>query len=81
MDFLDNKQEVEHALGLDLKPGDKLRRINLPEGWPEQTLTVLGHVLHPDDVHGPMVTVHGDSNAYQTMMIFTRNIGVLYERV
>lgn len=73
------KCEVERLFGLDIEPGDKLRRINLPDGWPEETLTVLGYELH--EKGGPSLRVHGEvKRGFDTFTIETKNIGVLYER-
>lgn len=78
-DYSSAKAEVERLFGLDLQVGDKLRRINLPKDWPEETLTVVGYELH--EKGGPCLRVTGEvKRFFNEFAIETKNIGVLYER-
>jgi hypothetical protein len=78
-DYSSAKAEVERLFGLDLQVGDKLRRINLPKDWPEETLTVVGYELH--EKGGPCLRVTGEVKRFcNEFAIETKNIGVLYER-
>jgi hypothetical protein len=76
----DAKDEVLFMFGADLKVGDQLRRINLPPGWPQQTLTIISFHIENDE---PIlrVSVSPRTGAFDQMTILTKNIGVLYERV
>jgi hypothetical protein len=76
------KDEIERLLGLDIDLGDQLKRINLPEGWPEETLEVVA--LGWEEPHGATMTVIGclrNGDIRAPVRTACANIGVLYERV
>lgn len=76
---MDAKDELMSCWGIDIQEGDKLRRINLPDGWPEEVLTVIGYESH---TNGPCLRVSGEiKRGFVTFSIETKNIGVLYERI
>lgn len=78
---MDTKAEAMRMHGADLQPGDRLKRINLPTGWPEQVLTVVKVGYEDRDGLYYEVGVSPRLGAYDRIAIFARNIGILYERI
>jgi hypothetical protein len=77
---MDAKDELMELLGLDIKVGDRLRRINLPDGWPQQELVV--HALKEQQGQpSALCSCSPPAGLAHTVVIFLHNIGVLYERV
>jgi hypothetical protein len=79
-DYSSVKAEVERLLGLDIKVGDKLRRINLPEGWPQQEL-VVHEVKQRFGEQEALCSCSPPIGLAHAVTIELRNVGVLYERV
>lgn len=78
---MDAKDELLFLLGLDLRPGDTLRRINLPEGWPQQTLIVEEVLLDRSDAPAVICRCSPPLGLARNITVFLNNIGVLYERI
>jgi hypothetical protein len=79
-DYSSAKFEVERLLGLDINVGDRLRRINLPEGWPQQEL-VVHEVKQRFGEQEALCSCSPPIGLAHTVTIGLRNVGVLYERV
>ncbi len=77
---MDAKDELMELLGLDVKPGDRLRRINLPEGWPQQELLVH-EIREREGRPSARCTCSPHNNLGRVVDIFLHNVGVLYERI